>query len=79
MDSYAYFPPNFEHSIESDALGTIVVFERRFVLFTSPLAIYMFHLNYLAIMRILAFNYDYHTEIRWIHFIFQDSLQAVTI
>ncbi|XP_047152853.1 (S)-ureidoglycine aminohydrolase [Vigna umbellata] len=34
VDSYAYFPPNFEHSIESDALGTIVVFERRY----SPLA-----------------------------------------
>ena len=36
VDSYAYLPPNFEHSIESDASATIVVFERRFVLFTSP-------------------------------------------
>ncbi|KAL2322980.1 hypothetical protein Fmac_027359 [Flemingia macrophylla] len=30
VDSYAYFPPNFEHSIECDALATIVVFERRY-------------------------------------------------
>ncbi|KAK7330832.1 hypothetical protein VNO77_25036 [Canavalia gladiata] len=31
VDSYAYFPPNFEHSIECDAPATIVVFERRYV------------------------------------------------
>ncbi|KAL5064232.1 hypothetical protein RYX36_025969 [Vicia faba] len=30
VDSYAYFPPNFEHSIESDAPAIIVVFERRY-------------------------------------------------
>lgn len=30
VDSYAYFPPNFEHSIESDTLAIIVVFERRY-------------------------------------------------
>ncbi|CAJ1943222.1 unnamed protein product [Sphenostylis stenocarpa] len=33
VDSYAYFPPNFEHSIECDASATIVIFERRY----SPL------------------------------------------
>ncbi|RDY03594.1 (S)-ureidoglycine aminohydrolase, partial [Mucuna pruriens] len=32
VDSYAYFPPNFERSIESDASATIVVFERRYAL-----------------------------------------------
>jgi len=37
VDSYAYFPPNFEHSIESDAPAIIVVFERRFVLCISTL------------------------------------------
>ncbi|KAL4344085.1 hypothetical protein AHAS_Ahas11G0143100 [Arachis hypogaea] len=30
VDSYAYLPPNFEHSIESDSPATIVVFERRY-------------------------------------------------
>ncbi|CAJ2663944.1 unnamed protein product [Trifolium pratense] len=30
VDSYAYFPPNFEYSIESDAPAIIVVFERRY-------------------------------------------------
>ncbi|XP_040871881.1 (S)-ureidoglycine aminohydrolase isoform X1 [Glycine max] len=33
VDSYAYFPPNFEHSIECDAPATIVLIERRY----SPL------------------------------------------
>ncbi|TKY55510.1 (S)-ureidoglycine aminohydrolase [Spatholobus suberectus] len=35
VDSYAYFPPNFEHSIECDALATIVVFERRYTLLAN--------------------------------------------
>nr|XP_004508964.1 (S)-ureidoglycine aminohydrolase [Cicer arietinum] len=30
VDSYAYFPPNFEHSIESEAPAILVVFERRY-------------------------------------------------
>lgn len=31
VDSYAYLPPNFHHSIRCDASATLVVFERRFV------------------------------------------------
>ncbi|XP_057420517.1 (S)-ureidoglycine aminohydrolase [Lotus japonicus] len=30
VDSYAYLPPNSEHSIECDASATIVIFERRY-------------------------------------------------
>ncbi|XAR70548.1 (S)-ureidoglycine aminohydrolase [Bertholletia excelsa] len=30
VDSYAYLPPNLEHSINSDAPATLVVFERRY-------------------------------------------------
>lgn len=30
VDSYAYVPPNFQHSIDSDAPATLVVFERRY-------------------------------------------------
>lgn len=41
VDSYAYLPPNSEHSIECDASATIVVFERRFVLF-PPFTIYKY-------------------------------------
>ncbi|KAL9236931.1 hypothetical protein vseg_011543 [Gypsophila vaccaria] len=32
VDSYAYLPPSFYHSIESDASATLVVFERRYAL-----------------------------------------------
>ncbi|XP_027335817.1 (S)-ureidoglycine aminohydrolase [Abrus precatorius] len=32
VDSYAYLPPNYEHSVECDAPATVVVFERRYVL-----------------------------------------------
>ncbi|KAF8412475.1 hypothetical protein HHK36_000439 [Tetracentron sinense] len=31
VDSYAYLPPNFEHSLKCDAAATLVVFERRYV------------------------------------------------
>ncbi|KDP39962.1 hypothetical protein JCGZ_03493 [Jatropha curcas] len=30
VDSYAYLPPNFKHSLECDAFATLVVFERRY-------------------------------------------------
>ncbi|KAF2299170.1 hypothetical protein GH714_030893 [Hevea brasiliensis] len=30
VDSYAYLPPNFEHSVECDASATLAVFERRY-------------------------------------------------
>ncbi|XP_021892854.1 (S)-ureidoglycine aminohydrolase [Carica papaya] len=30
MDSYAYLPPDFEHSLECDGSATLVVFERRY-------------------------------------------------
>ncbi|XP_030524878.1 (S)-ureidoglycine aminohydrolase [Rhodamnia argentea] len=30
VDSYAYLPPNVEHSLSSDAPATVVVFERRY-------------------------------------------------
>ncbi|KNA12323.1 hypothetical protein SOVF_126930 [Spinacia oleracea] len=30
VDSYAYLPPNFQHSIDSGASATLVVFERRY-------------------------------------------------
>ncbi|KAG8387187.1 hypothetical protein BUALT_Bualt03G0227200 [Buddleja alternifolia] len=30
VDSYAYLPPNVEHSLNSDASATLVVFERRY-------------------------------------------------
>lgn len=30
VDSYAYLPPNFEHSIKCDAYATLVVFEKRY-------------------------------------------------
>ncbi|OMP07500.1 hypothetical protein COLO4_07285 [Corchorus olitorius] len=30
VDSYAYLPPNFEHSLKSDEPATLVVFERRY-------------------------------------------------
>ncbi|XP_044484014.1 (S)-ureidoglycine aminohydrolase [Mangifera indica] len=30
VDSYAYLPPNFEHSLRADKSSTIVVFERRY-------------------------------------------------
>lgn len=30
VDSYAYLPPNFQHSIDSDASATLVVFERSY-------------------------------------------------
>lgn len=30
VDSYVYLPPNFEHSLTSDASATLVVFERRY-------------------------------------------------
>ncbi|GFQ03033.1 (s)-ureidoglycine aminohydrolase [Phtheirospermum japonicum] len=30
VDSYAYLPPNSEHSLKSDASATLVVFERRY-------------------------------------------------
>ncbi|KAL8473979.1 hypothetical protein ACS0TY_030022 [Phlomoides rotata] len=30
VDSYAYFPPNSKHSLNSDASATVVVFERRY-------------------------------------------------
>ncbi|KAI8547040.1 hypothetical protein RHMOL_Rhmol07G0164700 [Rhododendron molle] len=30
VDSYAYLPPNFEHSIRCHAFATLVVFERRY-------------------------------------------------
>lgn len=36
VDTYAYLPPNYDHSIECDVSATIVVFERRFVFCTSP-------------------------------------------
>ncbi|XVF52493.1 hypothetical protein PTKIN_Ptkin05aG0022800 [Pterospermum kingtungense] len=29
VDSYAYLPPNFEHSLKCDGSATLVVFERR--------------------------------------------------
>ncbi|KAL9231171.1 hypothetical protein vseg_006428 [Gypsophila vaccaria] len=32
VDSYAYLPPSFYHSIESDVSATLVVFERRYAL-----------------------------------------------
>ena len=31
VDSYAYLPPNFQHSLKCDASATLVVFERRYV------------------------------------------------
>ncbi|GLT91145.1 hypothetical protein SLE2022_090470 [Rubroshorea leprosula] len=31
VDSYAYLPPNFQHSLKSDDYATLVVFERRYV------------------------------------------------
>ncbi|XP_057516057.1 (S)-ureidoglycine aminohydrolase-like isoform X2 [Amaranthus tricolor] len=31
VDSYAYLPPNFQHSIDSAVSATLVVFERRFM------------------------------------------------
>ncbi|KAE8712963.1 (S)-ureidoglycine aminohydrolase [Hibiscus syriacus] len=30
VDSYAYLPPNFEHSLKCDSSATLVVFERRY-------------------------------------------------
>ncbi|KAM4085517.1 hypothetical protein ACJW30_10G034100 [Castanea mollissima] len=30
VDSYAYLPPNFQHSLKCDASATLVVFERRY-------------------------------------------------
>ncbi|XP_048230951.1 (S)-ureidoglycine aminohydrolase isoform X1 [Ricinus communis] len=30
VDSYAYLPPNSEHSVESDASATLAIFERRY-------------------------------------------------
>ncbi|PKI53545.1 hypothetical protein CRG98_026090 [Punica granatum] len=30
VDSYAYLPPNFEHSIACDSSATLIVFERRY-------------------------------------------------
>ncbi|KAL0295901.1 UNVERIFIED_CONTAM: (S)-ureidoglycine aminohydrolase [Sesamum angustifolium] len=30
VDSYAYLPPNAEHSVQSDASATLVIFERRY-------------------------------------------------
>ncbi|CAK7356260.1 unnamed protein product [Dovyalis caffra] len=30
VDSYAYLPPNFKHSLECDAAATLAVFERRY-------------------------------------------------
>ncbi|XP_040987121.1 (S)-ureidoglycine aminohydrolase isoform X2 [Juglans microcarpa x Juglans regia] len=30
VDSYAYLPPNFQHSVKCDASATLVVFERRY-------------------------------------------------
>ncbi|KAK9127650.1 hypothetical protein Syun_016447 [Stephania yunnanensis] len=30
VDSYAYVPPNFEHTLKCDTLATIVMFERRY-------------------------------------------------
>uniref|UniRef100_A0A7N1A774 Cupin type-2 domain-containing protein n=1 Tax=Kalanchoe fedtschenkoi TaxID=63787 RepID=A0A7N1A774_KALFE len=32
VDSFAYFPPNSEHSLKSDATATLVVIERRYTL-----------------------------------------------
>jgi hypothetical protein len=58
MDSYAYLPPSFQHSLTCDASATLVVFERRFV----PLRVIidwmvchlvqMFHLHCMLSMRI---------------------------
>ena len=31
VDSYAYLPPNFQHSLKCDASATLVVYERRYV------------------------------------------------
>lgn len=36
VDSYAYVPPNFQHSINSDASATLVVFERRYAYKGNP-------------------------------------------
>lgn len=33
VDSYVYLPPNFEHSLTCDASATLVVFERRYILY----------------------------------------------
>ncbi|KAF2315130.1 hypothetical protein GH714_038213 [Hevea brasiliensis] len=30
VDSYAYLPPNFEHSVKCDVSPTLVVFEKRY-------------------------------------------------
>lgn len=33
VDSYAYLPPNLDHTVETDAAATLVVFERRLVFY----------------------------------------------
>ncbi|XP_010053543.2 (S)-ureidoglycine aminohydrolase [Eucalyptus grandis] len=38
VDSYAYLPPNVEHSLSSDAPATLVVFERRYASLDSHVA-----------------------------------------
>ncbi|KAH0741563.1 hypothetical protein KY290_034606 [Solanum tuberosum] len=30
VDSYAYLPPNLDHTVETDAAATLIVFERRY-------------------------------------------------
>lgn len=32
VDSYAYLPPNFKHSLKCDGSATLVVFERRCII-----------------------------------------------
>lgn len=36
VDSYAYLPANYKHSLESDETATIIIFERRFFRFWYP-------------------------------------------
>lgn len=33
VDSYAYLPPNLDHTVETDAAATLIVFERRSVFY----------------------------------------------
>lgn len=33
VDSYVYLPPNFEHSLTCDASATLLVLERRYILY----------------------------------------------
>lgn len=33
VDSYAYLPPNLDHTVETDAAAALIVFERRSVFY----------------------------------------------